>query len=58
MDVLGWGVWGPVRVGGEGVGFSVENEGKGEGDGECGAWGGDRERNRQVNAQAFIKTTQ
>ena len=38
-----------------GGGFPSENEGKGEGGGEGGL--GDRQRNRQVNAHAFVKTT-
>ena len=33
----------------------MENEGKGEGGGEGGGWGGDRQRTRQVNAQALSK---
>ena len=36
-------------------GFPVESEGKGGGGGEGGVWGGDRQRNRQVNANAFVK---
>ena len=36
-----------------GGGFLVESEGKGEGTGE----GGDRQRNRQVSAHAFVQTT-
>ena len=39
-----------------GGGFPLESKGKGEGGGwEAGGWGGDRRRNRQVNAQALLK---
>ena len=48
-------VWGQVQVGGGG--FPVENEGKREGGGEGRVWGGDRQRNRQVNAHTFVKAT-
>ena len=41
-----------------GGGFPVESEGKVECGGEGGGWGGgDRQRNRQVNAHAVVKTT-
>ena len=30
---------------------------KGDRGGEAGGWGGDRQRNRQVNEHAFVKTT-
>ena len=40
-----------------GPGFPVENVGKVEGSGECGGWGGDRPRDQQVNAHAFVKAT-
>ena len=57
IGVPGGGVWGRVQVGGGG-GFPVENEGKkGKGVGRVGGWGGDRQRNRQANAHAFVKTT-
>ena len=40
-----------------GGGSPVENEGKAEGGGEgVRGWGGDRGRNRQVNAHACLKT--
>ena len=39
-----------------GCGCHVEVEGKGEGGGEGGWWGGDRQRNRRVNAQVFVKS--
>ena len=38
-----------------GGGFPVENKERAKGGGEGGAWGGDRQRNRQVNAQALSK---
>ena len=41
-------VWARVQGGGEG-GVPLENEGRGEG------W--NRQRNQQVNAHAFVKTT-
>ena len=58
IGVVGGGVWGRVQVGGGG-GFPVENKGKGDrGLGGWGlGWGGDRQRNWQVNAHAFVKTT-
>ena len=42
-----------------GGGFPVENKGKVEGCGEGGGEGvgGDRQRNRQINAHTFVKTT-
>ena len=48
----GFGVGFMGLVGG---GFPVRSKGKGEG--MRGGWGGDRQRNRQVNAQVFVKTT-
>ena len=56
-----------VFRGGEGFGvgfrwvlghrFAMENNGKGESGGEGRGWGRDRQRNRQVNGHAFVKTT-
>ena len=60
IGVPGIGGWGPLGLGSDGwwgVCFSLEKEGKGGGAGEGGRWGGDRQRNRQVNAHAFAKTT-
>ena len=37
--------------------FSLENKGKGGGGGKVAGWVGDRQRYRQVNAHAFLKTT-
>ena len=40
------------------MGFPLENKGKGEwGWGGWAGWDTDRQRNRQVNAHAFVKTT-
>ena len=50
-DVRGGGVWGQAG------GLPVGSEGKREGDEEGGGWGGDRQRNRQVHAYTFAKTT-
>ena len=54
------GVWVPIGVPGfrwvVGGGLLLGNEENGEGGGEVG-WGRDQQRNRQVNAQAFVKTT-
>ena len=38
-------------------GVLLENKGEGEGGVEGGGWGGDRQRNLQVNVDAFVKTT-
>ena len=38
-----------------GGGLPGGNEGKGEGGGEAGCWGGDRQRNRKVNAHVSVK---
>ena len=43
--VLGWVVW------------LWERRGKGEGGGEGGRWGADGQRNRQVSAHAFVKSS-
>ena len=53
-----WGrrVCGRVQAGSGGV-FLLENKGEGKGCGEVGGWGGDTQRNRQVNAHAFVKNT-
>ena len=45
---LGGGVW---------CRFPLENEEQGEGPGDGGGWGWIRQRNRQVNAHALVKTT-
>ena len=60
IGVPGGGVWGRVQGGGGGW-FSCGKSGKrGRGWGGVGGWGGDRQarqRNRQVNAHSFVKTT-
>ena len=57
IGVPGGGVWGWVQVGGAGGGFPVEIREKGRGGerGGGGGWGGDTQRNRQINAQALSK---
>ena len=56
----------PVGVPGEGLGarfrwvvggVACGKEGKREEGGEGGGWGGVRQKNRQVNAHAFVKTS-
>ena len=48
VGVPGGGVWGWVGVGG--CLWKMREIGRG-------GWDGDRQRNRQVNAHAFVKTT-
>ena len=59
IGVFGGGVWGQVQDFRWllGRGFPLENKGKTKRGGEGGVWGRDRQRNRQVNAHAFVKTT-
>ena len=53
---LGEGFWFGFR-GVAGVVFLWKMREKGEGVGRVGGWGGDRQRNRQVSAHAFVKTS-
>ena len=52
LCVPGGGVWGRAQVR-EGGCFPLENERKGEGGVESAGWGGDGQRNPQVNEHAY-----
>ena len=54
VGVPGGGVRGRVEGGVVGVVFLWRMRERGKG---VGGWGGDRQRNQQVNAHAFVKTT-